>query len=118
MRHIRPPAHATAWSTQHLHPDRRAYRRSRLRVDSNARAGNWLTRLGQIQSPHSLVPTYAQVTDCLGSLHFSGEYDAAQQVEQVEDAHMVIAHSLCVTLRALLRREASPRSPEPGSETA
>lgn len=87
-------------------------------MDFNARAGNRLTRLGQVHSPHSLAPTYAQVTDCLGFLHFSGEYDAAQQIEQVEDAHMVVAHSLCVTLRARLRREASLRSPEPGSETA
>lgn len=29
--------------------------------------------------------------------------DAAEQIEQVEDAHLVIAHSLCVTLRARLR---------------
>ncbi|MGE5334771.1 MAG: SIS domain-containing protein, partial [Nitrososphaerota archaeon] len=32
--------------------------------------------------------------------------DAAEQIEQVEDAHLVIAHSLCVTLRARLRNEA------------
>lgn len=32
--------------------------------------------------------------------------DAAGQIEQVEDAHMVIAHSLCVTLRARLREHA------------
>ena len=31
--------------------------------------------------------------------------DAAEQIEQVEDAHLVIAHSLCVTLRARLRDE-------------
>ena len=29
--------------------------------------------------------------------------DAAEQIEQVEDAHLVIAHSLCVTLRERLR---------------
>lgn len=44
--------------------------------------------------------------------------DAAQQIEQVEDAHMVVAHSLCVTLRARLRKEASLRTTEPVSETA
>jgi D-sedoheptulose 7-phosphate isomerase len=44
--------------------------------------------------------------------------DATQQIEQVEDAHMVIAHSLCVTLRARLRREAALRNTDPVSETA
>ena len=34
--------------------------------------------------------------------------DAAEQIEQVEDAHLVIAHSLCVTLRARLRDETKP----------
>ena len=32
--------------------------------------------------------------------------DSAERIEQVEDAHLVIAHSLCVTLRARLRDEA------------
>lgn len=39
--------------------------------------------------------------------------DAAARIEQVEDAHMVIAHSLCVTLRGRLRGETSLRVSQP-----
>jgi D-sedoheptulose 7-phosphate isomerase len=34
-------------------------------------------------------------------------YVPAQSIEQVEDAHLVIAHSLCVVLRGRLDAEAS-----------
>ncbi len=43
---------------------------------------------------------------------------AADQIEQVEDAHMVVAHSLCVTLRERLRQELSSAASEPIREPA
>lgn len=36
----------------------------------------------------------------------------ADTIEQVEDAHMIVAHSMCVALRERLRAEAAPE-PEP-----
>jgi D-sedoheptulose 7-phosphate isomerase len=39
-------------------------------------------------------------------------YVPAQSIEQVEDAHLVIAHSLCVVLREQLRTEAALREVE------
>jgi D-sedoheptulose 7-phosphate isomerase len=39
--------------------------------------------------------------------------DAAEQIEQVEDAHLMIAHSLCVTLRGRLRDSAKLCASQP-----
>lgn len=42
----------------------------------------------------------------------------AGPIEQVEDAHLAMAHSLCVALRAALRAEAGSALPEPGPARA
>lgn len=49
----------------------------------------------------------------LSHLAIRAPADASEQIEQVEDAHMVVAHSLCVTLRARLRDEAKLRASQP-----
>ncbi|HEU5348893.1 MAG TPA: hypothetical protein VFU63_09820 [Ktedonobacterales bacterium] len=51
--------------------------------------------------PEKVRPARSMLRDC-GLL----PADAAEQIEQVEDAHLVVAYSLCVTIRARLRNEA------------
>ncbi len=55
---------------------------------------------------------------CLSHLAIRVPANAAEQIEQVEDAHLMIAHSLCVTLRARLQEERSLSGQEQVCEPA